>query len=93
LAVGLQEEIYADTALYRDTVTDCDFPSPNQTRSIMSDGDGGDSSFMNRASKNWTRSVDGNYYEIAIARENQRQTFGYHSIQLRVVDYPRSALL
>lgn len=34
-----------------------DFSSPNQPRPIMSDGDGGDSSFMNRAPKNWTRSV------------------------------------
>ena len=39
------------------TVIGYDFSSPTQARSIMSDGDGGDSSFMNRAPKNWTRSV------------------------------------
>lgn len=39
------------------TVIGYDLSSPNQARPIMSDGDGGDSSFMNRAPKNWTRSV------------------------------------
>ena len=117
MALGLQKEIYADTVLYRDGVTEYratntiqllkdqgalamseatirysldsqpwfqegnrfeqELPIPTRfifgtdlstvigydlslqgpARPIMSDGDGGDSSFMNRAPKNWTPSV------------------------------------
>ena len=39
------------------TVIGYDLSLQGPARPIMSDGDGGDSSFMNRAPKNWTRNV------------------------------------